>query len=233
MSRISFSTVLAILLICCVTAAAAEDPVKKKLDAAKVAYKEEMEKYRKAVEDWFGQREVAARKDGNRKLVDRIKTERQAFQEKDELPKLVPPSLTKMPAIARAALEAAYAAAIKEYTKAKMDDEASATEKELSAFRIGPAATRFKPFQGTWEVKFRGGSTHTYEVQANGVVLYVEGKKLLKLYKNGEDVFVRFEANKLERWSLFDGTLHVEHWHPLDGYAKGVPANDVGKGNKK
>jgi hypothetical protein len=240
MNRISSLLVFGIVLFGGTTAYTAEDnPVTKKLDAAKVAYKEEIEKYRKAVDDWFSQRENAARKDGNRKLVDRIKAEREAFQETGELPKFVSPSLKKMQAVVEAKMESAYATAIREFTKAKMDDEAAATEKELNAFRAGirPGEGEFKAFQGTWEIKFLSGATHTYEVRANGKVRYSEAKAPLTrenmLYKKGKDVLLRFEANKLERWSLIDGTLHVEHWHPLEEYAKGVPAGDVGKGNKK
>ena len=46
---------------------------KKKLDAAKASYEENIAKYRSTVGEWFDKRSEAARKDGNRKLLEQIK----------------------------------------------------------------------------------------------------------------------------------------------------------------
>jgi len=116
-------------------AAVDDDPVKKQLETAKMAYESKMEKFGKAAEEWFEKREDVARKDGDKKLVDQIKAERQRFTEKGELPKAAPMDLKKPRAAAQAAMETAYAAAVKEYTKGKKDDEAAAVEKELTALR--------------------------------------------------------------------------------------------------
>jgi hypothetical protein len=64
-----------------------KDPVAEKLGAAKVAYEAELKNYRKEITEWFDKREEAARKDGNKKLVDQIKAERAAFEESGETPK--------------------------------------------------------------------------------------------------------------------------------------------------
>jgi hypothetical protein len=87
-----------VFIACVLSALAAEsrtaraaDPVKEKLDAAKAAYEAALEKYRASACDWFDKRERAARARGDKKSVDRIAEERQAFEEKDELPETACP----------------------------------------------------------------------------------------------------------------------------------------------
>jgi len=129
-----------------------KDPVKEKLFAAKVAYDKEMAAYRAAVGEWLDKREEAARKAGDKKLVDQVKAERKAFDEDGELPKGAPAALKLRPAAARKALEGGYAEAVKAYTKAKKDDEAAAVEKELESFRK-ESENRFRAaLVGTWKV---------------------------------------------------------------------------------
>jgi hypothetical protein len=130
-----------------------KDPVREKLFAAKVAYDKEITQYRTQAGNWFDKREDAARKDGNKKLVDQIKAERKAFDEEGELPKSVPATIKQKQAAAKKALEASYEQAVKEYVKAKKDDEAAAVEKELGKLREGSlAVTPADPFQpkSTW-----------------------------------------------------------------------------------
>lgn len=148
----SVLTVVFGMLICGAVAVADDDPVKKKWDAAKAAYEAEMEKFGKATSDWFDKREAAARKDGNKKLVDQIKAERQAFQEKGELPKAAPVTLRQHTIAARSALENAYGVAVKEYTRTKKDVEATAVEKELEAFKRSGSIT----VGGTFTPLFNG-----------------------------------------------------------------------------
>jgi hypothetical protein len=119
----------------CLSQADDRDPVKEKLFAAKVAYDGEMRQYRTQAGDWFDKREETARKDGNKKLVDQIKAERKAFDEDGELPKGAPADIQQKPALAKKALEAAYAEAVKDYTKAKKDVEAAAVEEAWKAFK--------------------------------------------------------------------------------------------------
>jgi hypothetical protein len=130
-----------LLLLCSAAVAAAaaqaDDPIAKKLQAAKAAYETRAEKGRTAVREWFDKRENAARKDGNKKVVDQIKAERARFDQDGELPKAAPPELGRDLADARAALEEAYSTAIRDYTRARMDDQAAAVEKQLEAFRRG------------------------------------------------------------------------------------------------
>ncbi len=112
---------------------------------SKEGYRAEVEKFRTAVAEWFDQREAAARKDGNKKLVDQIKAERAAFAMNGEVPPKAPPALKRIPKAARAKLEAAFETAVKEYTKARKDDQAAAVEKELSEFKKGSVSPEAEP----------------------------------------------------------------------------------------
>jgi hypothetical protein len=108
-----------------------EDTIKLRLDKAKKDYEEQIEDFRKDVREYFEKRENSARKDGDKKRVDQIKEERQQFTASGVLPKTVPATVVQKATNARKVLAAAYKQAVKEYTQAKKDDEANATEKEL------------------------------------------------------------------------------------------------------
>ena len=130
--------------------AADDDPVRVKLDKAKVTFQTDMDKYRSAVSASFDKREEAARKKGDKKLVDQIKAERQTFEEKGELPNTAPAAVKSQLSLARSSLEAAYKAAIRDYTRAKKDVEAAAVEKEYKELIKGigvDAIASADPFQ--------------------------------------------------------------------------------------
>jgi len=135
----------------CPEFAADDDPIKARFDQAKAAYKVVREQYREAVKNYFDKREEAARKEGNKKLLDQIKAERTAFQDKGDLPRAAPGELKRKLVPARSSMELAYAAAVREYTKAKKDDEAAAVEKEFQQFK--------KDGDATWVVLFNGKNT--------------------------------------------------------------------------
>src|SRR5579883_680888 len=121
------------------TAGEDKDPIKEKLFGAKVAYDKEMRQFRKQVEEWFDKREEAARKSGDKKLLDQSKEDRKFYEETGELPKTAPAALKQKHDRARKALETAYAEAVKAYTKAKKDDEAAAVEAAWKEFKEGSA----------------------------------------------------------------------------------------------
>ncbi|VTR93443.1 unnamed protein product [Gemmata massiliana] len=132
----SIGLVIGLLVsVCAATGDEAEDPIKDKLVAARAAYDAELVQYAELVGEWFDKREDAARKDGNKKLVDQVKVERKVFDKTGELPRDVPAAIPQKKAVARRTLEAAYTQAIKEYTRAKKDDKAEAAEKGLVAFQ--------------------------------------------------------------------------------------------------
>ena len=121
------------------------DEIKDKLDKAKQAYTQAAERARQDLYDAIDKKEESARSSGNKKLVDQIKAERKAYEESGKLPKVIPATaFQKAMSTARAPLDAAYQSAIKEYTKARKDDEASAVEAEWKKFKEGGALVRTK-----------------------------------------------------------------------------------------
>jgi hypothetical protein len=130
------SAVVAVLFACALGAAlgADKDPVKDKLLTARATYDAEMKQVRKQVEDWLDQREATARRAGDKKAVDQIKAERAALEDDEVLPKSVPGALKQRHDQARKAMDAAYAEAVKEYTKADKSDEAASVETARKAF---------------------------------------------------------------------------------------------------
>ena len=136
-SAVALVVVLAIGL--CAAQADDAEAVKEKLFQAKKAYDAEVQKFKKAAGNWLDKREDDARKAGNRKLVDQIKGERDAFEKSGELPSTVPLNVRELVNAARMKLDKAYSAAIKEYLLLKMDDAAGSTEKEQHEFSLASA----------------------------------------------------------------------------------------------
>lgn len=119
----------------CVTLAVDDpDPVRDRLVAAKTAYDAEIVMYKKQVVEWLNRREDGARKAGDKKLLDQIRDDRKVYEEDGIPPKTLPAGIKQKPALARKVMDAAYASAVKEYTKAKRDAEAAAVEAAWKAF---------------------------------------------------------------------------------------------------
>ncbi len=114
-----------------------DDIVTMQLEKALVSYDEAYDIYIKSVTTWFDRRESEARSRGDKTLVDQISEERQEFTAKNIQPKTLPRTIKNRLATVKRNTELAYKAAIKEYTKAGRDEEASATEKELIEFEKG------------------------------------------------------------------------------------------------
>lgn len=123
------------LLLSSLLAIADDDDPKEKIFKAKAAYTAEIMKLRAEVIADFDKREEKARDKGNKKLVDEIKFHRAAFDEAEEWPADLPKELRARMSKARTQVDTAYQTAIKEYTKAKKDDEAARMEKDLTEFR--------------------------------------------------------------------------------------------------
>ena len=123
-----------------------DDPIKANLEAAEAEYASAKEAYKKAVTEFFDKREEAARKAPRnvKRAVDRVKIERKAFEEKNELPKAAPVALKKKSPEPNA-LVRAYKKAIDEYSAAHKDDEAAAVEKKLDEFNKSRASVANLP----------------------------------------------------------------------------------------
>jgi hypothetical protein len=136
MTRCLRLPVFAIFFAIAVAAGADEpDPVKAKLEQAKMTYNTELEDFQKSVRDHLDAREAAARKVGSKIQVDEIKLDRKQFDEKERLPKSTPTAVRKKGVAALAKIGAAYELAIKEYTMMKMDDAATTITKDYERFK--------------------------------------------------------------------------------------------------
>ena len=130
-------TVLAFLLTAgLATAAAEDDPVKAKLDKAKETYQAAREKNKEYLVGVLTKQEEVARKAGNVALVGKVKKALDEYQGGGPLPGGLAPAVRQRFSAARAAMEAAYADAVREYVKAKKDDLAEAVRKDWDAFKL-------------------------------------------------------------------------------------------------
>ena len=123
------------VLVCGLAASADGDAVAKKLQAAKDDYDAKIEKAEAAVVKWFDKREDAARRAGDKRALDQIKADREMYAEFGVLSSAAPTDLRKQFTGARTAYEAALLAGIKDFTKLKRDDDATAVETALREFR--------------------------------------------------------------------------------------------------
>jgi len=113
--------------------------VKDKLYQAKKEYDGEARKFRKAVSDWLEKREEAARKAGNKKLLDQVKSEKEKYSSSGEIPSDCPKALLTQISTARTKLDKAYTAAVRDLVKLKEDSAAEAIEKEREKFVLDAA----------------------------------------------------------------------------------------------
>ena len=113
-----------------------DDPARAELDKAKATYDGKLEKFRKDVLAKLDDREAAARKKGDNKLIDRLAEEKEAFEKDNIVPaSLAPLGFQKQQNQLRAMLEAAYKAVAKKYSAGKQDAEAKAVQQELEQFQ--------------------------------------------------------------------------------------------------
>lgn len=177
MSGLKSLIALGVALVWCAGSLAGDDPVGRKLEGAEWAFIRTTEEHQTEVAQWFSKREEAARKDGNKKLVDQIKVERQTFEARQELPKSAPSALKQRLPAARATLQAAYVSAVRAYTKAGNDAEAANIELRLSEFIAADCQRRrwvhdkgeFRQIQlGVWAEKSPDGKIYSFrEVARN------------------------------------------------------------------
>lgn len=175
--------------------AADEDQILVKLNRAKTAYESDREQYRDAVNKYFDKREDGARTQGNKKLVDQIKAERSAFLQYGDLPSNAPAELRRRLQSARTSMESAYAAAIRDYTKSKKDNEANAIERELEQFKRDGDATWIELFNGKdlkgWHATI--GRNENWRV-ANGILIGNGDSFLTTDRKDFENFRLRIEG---------------------------------------
>jgi hypothetical protein len=211
---------LVIVLAGLVTSVRADsDSTRMKLDEAKAAYEASSEKYRAAVGVWLDKRESSARDKGDKKLVDQVKAERQAFDERGELPPGAPVVLKSRLASARSALDSAYKAAVREHTRAKRDEEAAAVEKEWDLFKA--AGVRPADAAKCGEKYFKVFETPLSWHDAKKKCVEMGGR-LASIESEEENVFVAELASKARVTAIWLGGSDEKQegkWLWVDGQA--------------
>jgi hypothetical protein len=152
--------ITASMFLLVVTGAFADDsdPIRAKLDKAKAAHAAQLDQSRAKLLTALNARENSVRQKGDKKGVDSIQAERDAFESKGELPKAVPTAAYKRSLKdAGNALGLAYKLAIAEYVKASRDIEATAVEKEWQELQGDPDYKTM--LLGTWKI-VNGGTYH-------------------------------------------------------------------------
>jgi hypothetical protein len=222
-----FLAVTSCLFLCAVASAQDANATRKKLDAAKAAYLDDMEKFRLAVVANLEQREQTARGKGDSKLVEQAKADHLAFDLQGDIPRGLPPIVKQKALDARSALERAYRAAEREFTKAKMDDEANETKRELELtiseglFSTSPDSDRrrlwthengyfFKGVGKDWFEKWDQGRQPPFEyTEVSRTANYVE------LRRQGDNLLVRLYGKRCEakfvNWVEFK-EVYVGKW---------------------
>ena len=165
---------LTILLVIPLLAAADPDPVKVRLDTAQDAYRSEMKLYREKGTAWLEAREATARKGGDKKAVDRVHEEQRVLRTVSDIPAAAPPDIRQRPVDAKAKLVKAYAAAVKDWTKAGDDKAAAEADKELGLIKVWKDISLTRRVwthekgefrlvgKGQWEERVPDGRTLTY-----------------------------------------------------------------------
>jgi hypothetical protein len=128
------------------------------------------------VNAWLDKKEDAARKAGDKLLVDQVKLARQLYEDSGRPPVIPPPDVLKLPTSAQKEYDAAMVAATKEYLLAKKDDEVAKVAQQLKEFReeIDPRAPFKKALAGTWSVSVAKHSAE-WTFKEDGTVTSTEG----------------------------------------------------------
>jgi hypothetical protein len=83
--------------------------------------------------------------------------------------------------------------------------------------RVAKAEPR-NPFVGKWKVTYEEGHVRNYQIDEKGNVFFLEENWNALLSKKGADILVDFKDGKLERFTMVDGVLVVEHFNPASRY---------------
>lgn len=130
---------LSLLLGSFAVQAAQADPVAE-LDKAKEKYGQDIAKAKSDLIEQLDKASVAARNNGDKKLIDRIAAEKAEFEESGQLPTLVATiKYTATKRQAKANLEAVYKETIKKCVRSKQDEMAALLEAELLELNIDTA----------------------------------------------------------------------------------------------
>jgi hypothetical protein len=137
MTRLTALVVLITATVAAALVAADDDPIKVKLEKARANYDKKVDKFRGDLLKSLQAFEKSAQKAGNKPVLDRVREERKALEANGTIPTVVPSNGYKRLLEAADDMAKAYTQAMKDYTKAGMDREAEAVERERIEFRQG------------------------------------------------------------------------------------------------
>lgn len=83
-------------------------------------------------------------------------------------------------------------------------------------------------FMGVWRVTYSNNYIRNYKVDSEDRVLFLEESRQAILQR-GNEVLLKFNDGKIERWRIHGNHLLVEHWNPASGYPK-LPPTETGVG---
>jgi hypothetical protein len=90
MTRLPAWLVVIVPVLAACAAGADPDPVRERLERARANYEASEARFRKNVVDALNRKAEAARRDGNKKLLDQARAEQEAFDARGQVPKVVP-----------------------------------------------------------------------------------------------------------------------------------------------
>lgn len=107
---------------------------------------------------------------------------------------------------------------------ARKGDKTGAAAVEAELEKLGAAVSQQMryPIEGKWLVRYHSGATRTYAIHADETVEFIEEKMVGRFKKDGQNVLIDFNDNKLERL-YWNTVLVVEHYDPKTAYGNTPP----------
>ena len=184
------------------------------MEGARRSYQNDIDKFNTSVVELVEKKIEAARKGGNKTLVDGLEAELEQFQGDGILPSTSPAKHDRQRAALRARLERAYESAIKKCTRAGEDSLAENLEQEATDFRheLALKAARRK-ILGTWKLRL-GNYMTDLVFKADGAVINTKEIRTAKwtIDVAAGFVFVEYSPVYIDKISLplnFKGTQGV------------------------
>jgi hypothetical protein len=201
MARSILFLVGCVAFVCNFASAADDDPVGKQLAAAKQEYERAVEKARAGLLLDLEKKREAARKDGDFKLVERVRAETRAFEEVGIPPRIV--SVTSYQGQIRTAhtrLEEVQATAVKQYTKEGKVKLARITQEDLDEIKDAGAMTATVTSGSGWVDLFNGKDTDGWRTPKGDTSKWSVGEGTLT--SGGESGYLVTKKNTFENFQL-------------------------------
>ena len=78
-------------------------------------------------------------------------------------------------------------------------------------------------YVGSWQVTFENGVIETCAIGPDGAAMEKEPNRSAKgkAERQGNAVVIRFDDDRVERWTRLNGRVEVEHWYPAAQFPNG------------